>query len=63
MTIQIKDLILIPVILVILICSLWIGMGREIERKNAVTQYNCKYYGHAMNNYNRQHNMPVVCEE
>mgnify|MGYP003333085562 FL=1 len=43
--------------------ALYIGMGREIHRREVQTQYDCKYYGHAMNNYARQHNEPLVCEE
>ena len=48
--------------MLVMIFALWYGMGREIERMDKIAIYNCAQYGHAMNNYERQHNRPAVCQ-
>lgn len=58
-----RDTIFLAVVLVGFTFILFIGLSKEAIRMETQTQMNCKEYGHAMNNWARQSNKPLPCEE
>lgn len=57
------ELMTYALIIVFLVGGILVGIDQELARRDRALIYDCARFGQAMNNWNRQHNLPEVCYE